>query len=226
MAVVPNRKVHEQTVQEIKTLLRPVNKLISFIVDDKLTTIDEDMGGLIERTAQSWARILLNDENEEAPVIGRKISRLALLSADIEDALRSKQKRPNTNAGFWRTGLGQLVYRRGGFPEGPVTSLEAAAILKVTRQAVDSMRKEGKLRTARGTKDQHEILISKASLRSLWELRKKVAEMKRYRKMEEGIAEKFGDEDSGVDGDSPDFTGSPGDYDIWPEGRPLRAEAI
>lgn len=56
---------------------------------------------------------------------------------------------------FWASDLGQLLYRRGGFPPRNPTKAEAARILRISHQAISDLIRRGRLVTdgPRVTKD-------------------------------------------------------------------------
>lgn len=76
--------------------------------------------------------LLLGDETPHAEAAARTVVMFAFGST-------------HPPAVFWSSPLGQLLYRRGGFPPRNPTKAEAAQILGISHQAVSDLIKRGRL---------------------------------------------------------------------------------
>lgn len=184
------------TAGRVRNVLVPISKLVELMLEGVSETANEDTAGIVEKTVKRYTKALLDEDDVTAPVIGRKIYALFLIGRDIDKNLKGSSRPSMERANFWRTPLGQLIFERGGFPERSATVAEAAAVLGVTRQATDVMRKSLKLRSRNGA-------IFRTSLYTVWTERKAIKEAREERRKKEGgnaLNEDREAESSGDDG--------------------------
>lgn len=134
--------------------VQPVSYRMEPIIDVVFSTLGTPAMGMysydemVRNVCELWAAQLLNENDPLGPHAGQSIVRVVM---DPND--RSAYH-------FWETEVGQLVFRRNGFPERPATVLEAAACLNVKRQRIQDALKRNTLHPAPGD----QALVTRASL--------------------------------------------------------------
>ncbi len=162
---------------QIKQVVKPAVQVISLLQEATFVG-EEDLLPVIEKAANRWSRILLDDE-VEASLVAASIYKLVQFSWAIKE-INGERLRADSKALFWRSALGQMVFYRNGFPKRSATAIEASGVLKLSRQQVDNMRKAGELRSRNKQ-------ILRSSLYTIWKARMRIKEAIRDQKFEEGL---------------------------------------
>lgn len=183
------RKTREDTVATwIFQMIEPATHRFALIQEATAIYAVRDINQIAHDAAHLWARILLNDADATAPNVAK-----TLIAITYE--------RDEPGAEFWRTDIGQLIFSRGGFPLRPAKRTEAAAVLRVSPEAIRQQIKTGSLRLARKdgnpaalTKDgkpmrrlEYTTLIARESLVNRWKAK---AAAVYYAKLQEIQSEK------------------------------------
>lgn len=114
--------VEEEITAEILDLINPVVVAFGLLVEIGMDVRGvNNVGDAAWVAAQGWAKRLLNEADDVAPMMGR----------NLLDAAYRGQRPP---AEFWKTKLGQLLVARDAFPHGEVSRYEASCVLGFTRQ--------------------------------------------------------------------------------------------
>lgn len=181
-----NKQERGRIFTQVRAALKSTAELSTLVLEGINETAEEDFANIVYRVANRWTDVLLDDDDTAAATIGLSIYKMAAVSVSIDQLLKGQPWSVAQRNRFWSTSLGQLVFRRNGFPNRPATLAEAAAILRVTQQAVSAMKHRGVLRHRQGR-------IFRSSLYAAFQERYAVKQANLQRRMGEGVEAIDGD---------------------------------
>jgi hypothetical protein len=162
---------------DIEVRLRPIRDLFALLAEADTPEGYEDAVYLVKTAAQRWAAALVPDrrtgeviDEPTANVAAQSLMRLIMTADALGQIMAGKPVRNVDQSTFWKSRLGQLIFRNNGFPKRAATLHETAAILGISRQGVSYLIRRpetSKLEAVPGSSTE----ITRRSLYAEWAVR-------------------------------------------------------